>query len=142
MVLITFQVFTILVVIMNILYAILALIVLIMIVGTVPTVVLVLYPLRFFQTFSTYASINWCFIHVFVDSFQGCYKDGTDPGTFDCRWFSVLMLLTRSLLYAFTLSAMCFIYALILIITILSTFSHTRRLLSIILLLTQLSLSF
>ena len=89
-----------------------------MIVG-VPTVVLVLYPLRFFQRFSTYTSINWCFIHVFVDSFQGCYKDGTEPGTFDCRWFSVLMLLTRSLLYAFTLSAMCFIYALILIVTIL-----------------------
>ena len=51
--------------------AILALIVLIVIVG-VPTMVLVLYPLQFFQKISTY-TINWHFIHVFVDSFQGCY---------------------------------------------------------------------
>ena len=25
-----------------------------------------------------------------LDSFQGCYKDGTEPGTFDCRWFQLL----------------------------------------------------
>ena len=84
--------------------------------------VLVLYPLQFFQKLLAYFSINWHFIHVFVDSFQGCYKDGTEPGTFDCRWFSVLMLLTRSLLfivYALTLSAMYFSYALVLIIVIL-----------------------
>ena len=103
------------------LYAMLALIVLIIFVG-IPTMVLVLYPLRFFQKVLTYFSINWHFIHVFVDSFQGCYKDGTEPGTFDCRWFSVLMLLTRPLLfivYALTLSTMFFSYALVFIVTVL-----------------------
>ena len=84
--------------------------------------VLMLYPFRFFQRVLSYLSINCHFIHVFVDSFQGCYKDGTEPGTFDCRWLSVLMLLTRLLLfsiYALTLSTMFFFYALILIIMIL-----------------------
>ena len=23
-----------------------------------------------------------------MDAFQGCYKDGTEPGTRDCRWFA------------------------------------------------------
>ena len=102
-------------------YAMLALIVLIIFVG-MPTMVLVLYPLRFFQKVLAYFSINWHFIHVFVDSFQGCYKDGTEPGTFDCRWLSVLMLLTRPLLfsiYALTLSGMFFPYAIVFIVTIL-----------------------
>ena len=34
-------------------------------------------------------------LHVFMDSFQGCYKDGTEPGTRDCRWFSAVPFIIR-----------------------------------------------
>ena len=54
--------------------------------------------------------------HAFVDSFQGCYKDGTEPGTFDCRWFSVLPLLLRLtivIIFTSTLSMIFFVYAVI-----------------------------
>ena len=81
-----------------------------------------LYPFQFFKKILTFFSINWYSLRIYVDSFQGCYKDGTEPGTFDCRWFSALMLLTRSfyfVIYALTLSMMSFAYVLILIATIL-----------------------
>ena len=51
---------------------------------SIPTVTLVLYPYRFFQTILLSSPFNWHFLRAFVDSFQGCYKDGTEPGTFDC----------------------------------------------------------
>ena len=81
-----------------------------------------LYLFQFFQKFLSYFSINWHFLQVYVDSFQGCYKDGTEPGTFDCRWFSVLMLLARPLffiIYGFALLVMFFVYALIVLIVLL-----------------------
>ncbi len=34
-----------------------------------------------------------------MDSFQGCYKDGTEPGTRDCRWFAAVDLLIRVIIY-------------------------------------------
>ena len=81
------------------------------------------YPFQFFHKFLSYFSVNWHFLHVYVDSFQGCYKDGTEPGTFDCRWFSILMLLFRPhffIIYGFTLSMMFFVYALIVLIILLT----------------------
>ena len=102
-------------------YAILALVVLLLFVS-VPTMILLFYPFQFFQKILTLFSINWYSLSIYVDSFQGCYKDGTEPGTFDCRWFSALMLLTRPLyfiIYGLTLSVMCFTYVLILLITVL-----------------------
>ena len=66
---------------------------------TIPTVIFILYPCRFFQKFLSLFSINWHFLHAFVDSFQGCYKDGTEPGTLDCRWFSVIMLIVKPTLF-------------------------------------------
>ena len=102
-------------------YAILALVVLMLFVS-VPTMILLLYPFQFFQKMLTFFSINSYSLRIYVDSFQGCYKDGTEPGTFDCRWFSALMLLTRPLyfiIYSLTLSMMCFTYILILLITVL-----------------------
>ena len=82
----------------------------------VPTVVLLLYPCRFFQKLISLFPFNWHFLLAFVDSFQGCYKDGTEPGTFDCRWFTTLTLLNRLLLfiiYGMTLSITYYIYGLI-----------------------------
>ncbi len=102
-------------------YAILAIIIFTFFV-VFPTVVLVLYPCRFFQRFLSLFPFNWHFLHAFVDSFQGCYKDGTEPGTFDCRWFSVLMLLIQQLLfilYGLILSVMYFVYGLIFLLILL-----------------------
>ena len=75
-------------------YAVLA-IVMLSIFVLLPTLILFLYPFQLFQKFLSLFPLNWHFLHVFVDSFQGCYKDGTQPGTFDCRWLSTSAILTR-----------------------------------------------
>ena len=80
----------------------------------VPTAVFILYPCQFFHKFLSLFPINWHFLHAFVDSFQGSYKNGTEPGTFDCRWFSVITLIVKPLLFIIfgsTLSSMYFVYA-------------------------------
>ena len=99
----------------HLLYAILALFIL-TIFDCVPTITLILYPFQFFQKFLSLFPFHWHYLHAFVDSFQGCYKDGTEPGTFDCRWFSVLPLLLRLIMFIIftsTLSMMFFVYAVI-----------------------------
>ena len=102
-------------------YAILA-IILVTLFVSVPTIIFTLYPCQFFQKFLSLFPVNWHFLHAFVDSFQGCYKDGTEPGTHDCRWFSVPMLLIWPLLftiYGLTLSTLYFIYSLIVLLILL-----------------------
>ena len=62
------------------------------------------------------------FLHAFVDSFQGCYRDVTEPRTFDCRWFSVPMLLIQLLffiIFGLTPSVMFFVYGLIVLLILL-----------------------
>ena len=96
-------------------YAITAIVILTLFVS-IPTMIFILYPFQFFQKLLSLIPINWHFLHAFVDSFQGCYKDGTEPGTFDCRWFSMVIHLIRLLLfiiYGMTLSMMFFVYGLI-----------------------------
>ena len=73
-------------------YAILAIIVLTVFV-CVPIVILLLYPFQFFQRLLSFFPLNWQFLHAFIDSFQGSYKDGTELGTYDCRLISALQLL-------------------------------------------------
>ena len=80
----------------------------------IPIVVLFLYPFQFFQKFLSLFPFKWHFLHAFVDSFQGCYKDGTEPGTFDCRWFAGFTLSIRLIFFAIfgaTKSCMFFVYA-------------------------------
>ena len=94
-------------------YAIFAVVILTFFV-CIPTLILLLYPFRFFHKFLSLFPINWHFLHAFVDSFQGSYKDGTEPGTFDSRWFSAVTLLIRAIcfvIYGITLSVMYFLYA-------------------------------
>ena len=79
----------------------------------VPIIILILHPFRFFQKFLSLLPINWHFLYALVDSFQGCYKDGTEPGTFDCRLFSIVFLLIRPMIYIFfglTMSSMHLVY--------------------------------
>ena len=104
-------------------YAILALTLLALFV-CIPTLTLILYPFQFFQKFLSLFPFNWYFLRAFVDSYQSCYKDGTEPGTFDCRWFSTVMLLFRPLLFIVfgsTKSMTFFVYAIIVLATYLIT---------------------
>ena len=48
-------------------------------------------------------------LRIFVDSFQGCYKDGTEPACRDCRWFSVIPFLLRLIVFG-TYSATFYSY--------------------------------
>ena len=85
-------------------YAITAILVLVLFVFT-PGILLLLYPLRLFQRFLNLFPIRWHILHTFVDSYQGCYKDGMEPGTRDCRGFASLLFLLRLFLmciYAFS----------------------------------------
>ena len=43
-----------------------------------PVLLLTLYPFRWFQKL---LPGHWYILHTFMDSFQGCYKDGMEPGT-------------------------------------------------------------
>ena len=60
--------------------------------------VLLLYPFRFFQKLLNLFPVQWQILHTFMDSFQGCYKNGTEPGTRDCRWFASAVFLIRYIL--------------------------------------------
>ena len=86
------------------------------------SITLILYPFAFFQKLLFSFPINWHFLHAYIDSFQGCFKDRTEPGTFDCRCFSVFKLLMRPLfllIFGLTLSMMFFYYAAIFLVIIL-----------------------
>ena len=88
----------------------------------IPTLILVLYPFRCFQKCLSYYQIQWHFLHAFVDSFQGCYKDGTEPGTYDLRWFSSYGLVLRlgsCIIFILTLNSIYFIYVLLLTVVVL-----------------------
>lgn len=68
-----------------------------------PILLLVLYPMRCFQRVFG----NWQALRIFIDSFQGSYKDGVAEGRHDYRYFSVAFLAIRILIivtHAFTLS--------------------------------------
>ena len=79
-------------------YAILALVIFVLFV-IFPIIILILYPCNWFQKFLNLFPFRWYILHTFMDSFQGCYKDGTEPGTRDCRWFSSMFLLLRLCLF-------------------------------------------
>ena len=88
-------------------YAITAIFVLFTFVS-LPVVLLFLYPFKCFQQFLSCTKLRSRVLYTFIDSFQGCYKDGTEPGTRDCRYFSALVFLMRFIywfIYGVTLNA-------------------------------------
>ena len=92
-------------------YAILAIVTLLVFVLS-PMVLLLLYPFQWFQKLLNIFPFHWYILHTFMDSFYGCYKNGTEPGTRDCRWFASLFYIVRLLVFligAFTLNAMYYI---------------------------------
>ena len=60
-----------------------------------PFLLLLFYPMKCFQTCLNRFKLSHIALHTFVDSFAGCYKDGTEPGTRDCRYFAALFLFLR-----------------------------------------------
>ena len=64
-----------------------------------PLLLLLFHPMKWFQKCLNGLKLNRYGLHIFVDSFAGCYKDGTEPGTRDCRYFAALFLLLRILTY-------------------------------------------
>ena len=85
-------------------YAILAIVVLVVFV-LLPVLILMLYPFRWFQKILNVFPVRWHVLHTFMDSFQGCYKDGTEPGTRDCRWFSSIIFIVRYTIFLMTVLA-------------------------------------
>ena len=59
-----------------------------------PPLLLLLYPWRWFQRFLSYFRLHRPGLIIFMDTFQGCYKDGSN-GTRDCRWFSAFYFILR-----------------------------------------------
>ncbi len=72
-----------------------------------PVAVFLLYSLACFQECLTILPDRWqLFLHIFMDSFQGCYKDGTEPNTRDCRWYASILYLSRpALLVVYAITA-------------------------------------
>ena len=75
-------------------YAILAIVVL-AVFALLPVLILMLYPFGFFHKILNVLPVRWHVLHTFMDSFLGCYKDGTEPGTRDCRWFASVFFIFR-----------------------------------------------
>ena len=61
-----------------------------------PITILMCYPFSFFQKVTGFIPCRHHVLHTFVDSYYGCYKNGTQPtGTHDCRWFVSTFFLFR-----------------------------------------------
>ena len=59
---------------------------------------LILHPMQCFQRCLGRCRVRWHALYIFIDAFQGCYKDGTN-GTRDCRYFAGVYLLLRLMLF-------------------------------------------
>ena len=83
-----------------------------------PMLLLLLYPMRCFQRCLGCCGVRWHALPIFIDAFQGCYKDGTN-GTWDCRYFAGAFLFARILLFIiFALSQTALFYAATLLVLI------------------------
>ena len=59
-----------------------------------PPLLLLLYPTKIFQNCLAFRNWQWHALRTFVDTFQGCFKDGTQ-GTRDYRYFAGLYFVLR-----------------------------------------------
>ena len=60
-----------------------------------PALLLMFYPFRWFHRFLNFFPFRWYILHTFMDNIYGCYKDGTQPDTRDCRWFAAYFFISR-----------------------------------------------
>ena len=109
-------------------YAILAIICL-SIFSIFPVLLLILYPCSCFQKLLNHLPVRWFILHTLMDSIQGCYKDGREPGTKDCRWMSSLYFLLSYALgaaYVFNLNVLFFNFATVILILIAFIFAAAQ----------------
>ncbi|XP_064388117.1 uncharacterized protein LOC135336288 [Halichondria panicea] len=103
----------------HLLYAIVALFVGVFIV-ILPIVFLIVYPMKWFQKCLNALKIQRQRLDMFVNCYQGYYKDGTN-GTRDYRWFSVsyfILQLIMFVLFTVTQSIYCFSIGALFIVTL------------------------
>ena len=97
-----------------------------------PNLLLCLYPCRCFQKVLNRYHLRSQALHAFMDTFQGCFKDGTQ-GTTDCRYFASLLLAARMGVYfAMGFSEVSFIYSIrlttfLFLVVILLTIFHPYK---------------
>ena len=96
-------------------YALLALLFLLLL----PSLLLFLYPCGIFQRFLNKTNLNLISLKIFMDAYQGNYKDGTND-TRDYRFFSGIFFLTRFIIVAIIV-LLSSRYSLIVIVTLLTT---------------------
>ena len=63
-----------------------------------PMVLMFVYPTRTFQKCLNCCGLRCLPLHIFMDAFQGCYKNGTE-GTRDYRYFAGIYLLFRFIVF-------------------------------------------
>ena len=78
--------------------------------AVLPTALLILYPFRWFQRTLSCLRIRLDLLHAIMDSFQGCYKDGTEPGTRDCRHFAAMNLIAGFILFCLFSTTLSSVY--------------------------------
>ncbi len=67
--------------------------------GLLPPVLLTLYPYKHFKKLIGLVKLDqWHGLYAFVETFQGCYKDGTN-GTPDRRWFAGMYFIFRIIIF-------------------------------------------
>ena len=94
-------------------FAILSIIILITVVA-IPPLLLTFYQLRIFQRGLSLCRINFPGLHIFVDQFQGCYKDSSHGGC-DFRFFAGLYFILR-IVFAATITSLYSTWAYIAVI--------------------------
>lgn len=80
----------------------------------VPVTLLLFYPCRRCRACLNSTGLHGQYLQTFVNAFQGCYKDGSDDGKKDYRYFSAFYLILRILLFVvfgITLGTIFFAFA-------------------------------
>ena len=96
-----------------------------------PILLLCLYPCRCFQRLLNRCNFRCQALHMFMDAFQGCYKNGTN-GTRDCRYFAALYLISRvavhtSLAYSSVSFTNSFSAAVLAVLVFLLSYFHSYK---------------
>ena len=94
-----------------------------------PFVIILLYHNKWFQILLSYLPCRLLAFITTMDLLQCCYKDGTEPGTKDYRWFSATLIgywMVKYAVYAITLNIMFYIYGAIYCVLFLAFLAHIQ----------------
>ena len=83
-------------------------VIIVIVVILLPLILLLLYPMQCFQRCLNMCGLNSQALRIFMECFQGCYRDRTDGGM-ECRYFAALypsVRIVAFILYGFMLNDM------------------------------------